>query len=414
MRYCIFEDTHYSNFLPLDYFRPVYQLRCGITTLEEKLRHHLHIKSFSFQSRDYLSQYLIESNPGTAVNSYPAEDTWFINGRLIPDEAIIREIKSAKGEILLHNGNEVIAAQVNGANINRTTKGWEDSVDPAYFDFLPQKSVSTELVRYPWNLVHRNAEEIERDYVFFEKARKGKQISGKVYPGAHLINKKNIFLGKKSIVKPGAVLDAEKGVIVIDEGAVIMPNAVIEGPAYIGKNSIVKIGAKIYHGTSIGQYCKAGGEIEAAIIQSYSNKQHEGFLGHAYLGSWVNLGADTNGSDLKNNYSSIKVTLNGAQVDTCLQFVGLMMGDHSKTGINVMFDTGTIVGVACNIYGAGLPPKSIPSFSWGTGNSFVEYDPVKSLETAKIVMARRNIALTESYEKMFMHIHALSKKEKNT
>ncbi|MBI4810593.1 MAG: transferase, partial [Ignavibacteriales bacterium] len=213
-----------------------------------------------------------------------------------------------------------------------------------------------------------------------------------------------IIIGKGSKIKPGAVLDAEKGPIIIGINVTIMPNAVIEGPVFIGDNSIIKIGAKIYHGTSIGKWCKVGGEVEASIIQSYSNKQHDGFLGHSYLGSWINIGADTNTSDLKNNYGTVRVYVNGKMIDSGLQFVGLTMGDHSKSGINTMFDTGTVVGISSNIYGSGFPSKFIPSFAWGGEKQFTAYDLEKSIDTMKKVMARRNVNLTASYEKLVRKI----------
>ena len=188
-----------------------------------------------------------------------------------------------------------------------------------------------------------------------------------------------------------------------------MPNAVIEGPASIGDRTVVKVGAKIYHGTSIGRECKVGGEVEASIVQSYTNKQHDGFLGHSYLGSWVNIGADTNTSDLKNTYGSVKVQLELERIDTGMQFVGVMMGDHSKTGINVMFDSGTVVGVSCNVYGAGLPPKFVPGFSWGDGKSLSVYDLEKGLETARRVLLRRDITMTDAYERLYRHVFAATR-----
>ena len=412
MRFCIFEDNHSTNFLPLNYFRPVYHLRCGIFSLEERVRQFLPAKSLSFQTRPYLAPYVKELYPNFSVNNFPEEDTWFINGRVIADSNLLRELKSSNRELALVNGDEIVAAKVMGCNVRQITQSWTDTADPDLFGSLPRRSVPSTLLRYPWQLIHRNTEAIEKDFGHIKKLSRSNAIQGKICPGVHLINKKNMRIGKGAIVKPGAVLDADRGPILIDEGATIMPNAVIEGPAYIGKHSTVKIGAKLYHGSNIGEHCKVGGEIEAAIFQSYSNKQHEGFLGHAYLGSWVNIGADTNASDLKNNYSTVRVFLNGSQVDTGLQFLGLIMGDHSKTGINVMFDTGTIVGVACNIYGSGLPPKYIPSFSWGTGSSFERYDLEKSLATARIVMSRRDISVSKTYEQLYRHIQTLALMEK--
>ena len=218
------------------------------------------------------------------------------------------------------------------------------------------------------------------------------------------MNRDEIFVGQGAKVKPGAVLDAEGGPIIIEPGATIFPNATIEGPAFIGEKSLIKIGAKIYEGTSIGEVCKVGGEVEETIIHSYSNKQHDGFLGHSYLGMWVNLGADTNNSDLKNNYGNVKVYVDGGIVDSGSMFVGLTMGDHSKSGINTMFNTGTMVGVSCNVYGGGFPPKFIPSFTWGGAEGLLEYRLDKALETARAVMGRRKIELTASDEELMREI----------
>ena len=228
--------------------------------------------------------------------------------------------------------------------------------------------------------VHHNPGEITREFSILGKP--GEQ-EGKVYEGVHILDAKNVYIAAGASVKPGVVLDAEGGPIFIDEGAKIFPQAVIEGPAYIGKKSAIKIAAKIYEGTSIGEVCKVGGELEESIIHSYSNKQHDGFLGHAYLGMWVNLGADTNNSDLKNDYGPVKCVIDGELVNTGSQFVGLTMGDHSKSGINSMFNTGTVVGMGCNIYGAGLPPKYVPSFAWGGADGLMEYRADKFIAVAK-------------------------------
>ena len=193
-----------------------------------------------------------------------------------------------------------------------------------------------------------------------------------------------------------------------------MSNAVITGPAFIGDHSLVKVGAKIYPNTSIGEVCKVGGEIDGTIIQSYSNKQHDGYLGHAYVGSWVNIGADTNNSDLKNNYSNVKVMLNGKLQDTGMQHFGTLIGDHSKIGINMMFDTGTIIGVACNLYGAGLPPRYVPSFVRGSvDNPYKTHSVEMAIETAKIVMSRRDVNFYPSYEQLLRKVFELTQSDRD-
>jgi len=399
MRICIFEDNRYTNFLPLVYFRPVYELRCGAFSLREKLAMALPGTKQILHVRSELAGYLSEEFTKLHINNLPDDDIWFINGRILADENLAKFIKQKTGEQKVFlGGDDVGAVFIKKDSISDFKKKLiESPIDKSIFKVLTAENFPFALINYTWELVHRTTSEIEKD---FNRLKTAKRISGKLYPGVHLINKRNIIIGNGSIIKSGAVIDAENGPVIIGKNVTIMPNAVVEGPVFIGDNSIIKIGAKIYHGTSIGEYCKVGGEVEASIIQAYSNKQHEGFLGHSYLGSWVNLGADTNTSDLKNNYSTIRVRVNGQMIDSGSQFVGLTIGDHSKSGINVMFDTGTVVGVSCNIYGAGLPPKYMPSFAWGGEKEFTVYDLEKSIDTMKHVMIRRNMKMSESYEKL--------------
>ena len=196
------------------------------------------------------------------------------------------------------------------------------------------------------------------------------------------------------------------------DDAFIFPNAVIEGPCFIGKATKIKSGATIYENTTIGNVCKVGGEVEQSIFMDYSNKQHSGFIGHSYIGSWVNLGADTNNSDLKNNYSNIKIKLSNKEVDSGSQFLGLLIGDHSKSAINTMFNTGTVVGFSSNIFTSGFPDKFVPSFTWGGNESSISYDIKKAIETAKIVMSRRKLEFKKNDEEMFSFIYELTKTDR--
>jgi UDP-N-acetylglucosamine diphosphorylase/glucosamine-1-phosphate N-acetyltransferase len=257
--------------------------------------------------------------------------------------------------------------------------------------------------------VHHNPGQIKSDFAFF--GRSG-QIAGKIHPLVTLLAEENIHVAAGAKIKPGVVLDAEDGPIFIDEGATIMANASLQGPLYVGRNSTIKMGAKIYEGTSIGPVCKVGGEVEESIFHAYSNKQHDGFLGHSYLGEWVNLGADTNNSDLKNNYGTVRVRIDGKTIDSGLLFVGLFMGDHAKSGINTMFNTGTVVGVMSNVFGADYPDKFIPSFTWGGAASGETYACDKALEVARRVMARRNRELTKAQESVLRHVFELTAPER--
>ncbi len=415
MRICIFEDTLWRNFLPLVYLRPVYDLRCGTLSLREKIEAIVPRATTVLLVRDGMAELLAEENPGLAVNALPDDDLWFVNGRVIADDHLAAILRSRPSSNVVYATDTAVAAAFCRRSSLAEFKARLTGVplDGTVFSGGVQRPYDGVLADYPWNLVHHSAAEIEADFRRLKRSTR-RQIAGTIHAGAHLVNRKNILVGRGSSVRPGAVLDADEGPVVIGRDVTVMPNAVITGPAFIGDGSLVKIGAKIYPGCSIGTRCKVGGEIESSIIQSYSNKQHEGFLGHSYLGSWVNIGADTNTSDLKNTYGPVKVTIDGMLVDTGLQFVGLTMGDHSKSGINVMFNTGTVAGVSCNLYGAGLPPKVLPSFTWGGDGRFSTYDLEKSLDVARRVMKRREKAMTTAYEKVFRGIFPATAEERRT
>lgn len=406
MQLCIFEDQFYQNFLPLVYFRPVYALRCGATKLRDKIERLFPKATFTYHCRPELADYLRERHPNRLINAVSDEPTWFINGRILADQLLSKLFQNVpEVNTVFLNGKNVVAAYAGNVSGELRERLGSGCASEDFFKNFEKKEVQATLLTYPWELVHRTGEEIRNDFLFYSKRSRAKDAHGKISRDVHLVNTKQIVIGKGTVIKPGVVLDAENGPIIIGENVTIMPNAVITGPVFIGHSTIVKVGAKIYPDTSIGNVCKVGGEIEATIIHAYTNKQHDGFLGHSYLGSWVNIGADTNNSDLKNNYGSVEVTVNGQPVDTKEQFVGLFMGDHSKTGINVMFDTGTVIGVSCNLYGAGLPPKYLPSFSWGNiGSAFFTYRLDKSIETAQRVMARRNVPWSAAYEQLFRRV----------
>ncbi len=407
MHLCIFEDSLYKNFFPLVSLRPVSDLSCGTGTLMDTTRRIMKSADVSLFVRSGIAPLTMEDHPGVDVNTLPSGPSLFVNARVVADERFAGSIRRSPSSPMVFVESGTIAAMV----LDRETLAEMPDLfaggllNESAAHRLPATQITCRIARYPWDLVRFTSEEIERSAALLAK-KTAKKIAGKIYPGASLIGRKNIFIGAGSVVKPGVVLDAEAGPIIIGKNVTIMPNAVIQGPASIGDGSTIKIGAKIYHGTSIGRQCKVGGEVEASILQSYANKQHDGFLGHSYLGSWVNLGADTNTSDLKNTYGTVKVEIDGAEVDSGEMFVGLTMGDHSKTGINVMFDTGTVVGVSCNIYGANLPPKFVPSFTWGERGSFVPYELEKCLETARRVMGRRNVVMSATYESLLRELHA--------
>jgi UDP-N-acetylglucosamine diphosphorylase/glucosamine-1-phosphate N-acetyltransferase len=227
--------------------------------------------------------------------------------------------------------------------------------------------------------------------------------------GVTVLNPYKVWIGEGTVLKPGVILDATSGPIIIDEEAEIMANAVIIGPAYIGKNTKIKIAAKIYEGTSIGPVCKIGGEVEGSIIQAYSNKQHDGFIGHAYLGEWVNLGADTNNSDLKNNYKPVSMYSYRSQtkVNAGYQFLGSVIADHVKTGINCSLNTGVVIGMGSNLWGKDLISDYIPDFSWGEAKSLSEYRLAAFIATARIVKQRRKMEVSDLEAELYTYISKL-------
>jgi UDP-N-acetylglucosamine diphosphorylase/glucosamine-1-phosphate N-acetyltransferase len=411
---CIFEDTQYDRLLPLVFFRPVYNLKCGIFSLKEKILRRYPKASVILHCRSYLAEYMRLRNPGAHVNEIPGTECLFINGRVIAHETFEKQIplKSRSDVVYVHNG-EVVAARVSGTNLKRLKSRLGEPLSIEDFEGIPTEEVVAETVAYPWDLVHRNGTELKRDFAEVIGRQKGKKIRGKVYAGVHLVNKSDIVVDEGASIKPGTVLDAEDGPIYIGKNVRVFPNATLIGPLCIGDGSWIKVGAQIYENTTIGPMCKVGGEVEESIIHGYSNKQHAGFLGHAYIGAWVNLGADTNNSDLKNNYGKVTVQIGNQLVDTGLQFVGLTMGDHSKSAINSMFNTGTVVGVSSNIFGSGFPPKYVPSFSWGAaGETFTTFSIDRAIEVARRMMARRKIELTATEEKLFRKIFELTSPER--
>lgn len=410
---CIFEGLHFERLLPLVFLRPVYDLRCGIFTLREKIERSYPNVPVTLHCRGYLADVVRQQNRGARVNEVYGKSCLFVNGRVIADESFAKRIPLKGEDTLYVNGSTIVAVRVSGSAFQSLKGALPDVLTESEFAGLPKKEVEVKVINYPWDLVGNNGEQIVSDYKSIIGKKRGTKIKGKVYKGAVLVNSKNIFIDAGAKIKPGVVLDAENGPIYIGKNATVFPNATIEGPAFVGEGSLIKIGAKVYENTSIGKLCKVGGEVEASIIHSYSNKQHDGFLGHSYLGMWVNLGADTNNSDLKNNYGSVKVYIGGETVDTGSMFVGLTMGDHSKSAVNTMFNTGTVVGVSCNVFGAGFPPKYIPSFSWGGAESLTTYHCDQSVGVAKRVMARRKVEMTGADERLLRTVFEMTTAERS-
>lgn len=415
MQICIFEDSKYPNFEPLALSHPVYELLCGVNSIKEKIATLFPGADVSLFCRDYLTGTLKNSNPGIAVNELKNEPCILINGRVIEPEKLIKLLPAKiKEQKVFMNEDDIVAAVITGKHLEDLKKNPQLILKQDFLDDIPREKTDVNLVKFVWDLIRLNGDQIISDMEKIKSAgiKKLSKPKTEKYPGVHFLERKNIITAKGVIIKPGTVIDATGGPVFIDDFAEIFPNSVVEGPCYIGKSTKIKSCATIYKNVSVGDVCKIGGEVEASIIMPFTNKQHSGFLGHSYLGSWINLGADTNTSDLKNNYSTIKITLKEKLIDTSLQFLGLIMGDHSKTGINTMFNTGTIVGFSSNIFGSGFPPKYIPSFCWGGAESLTTYKLDKAVNTAKTVFKRREKIFTRDDETIFENIFNMTKDER--
>ncbi len=403
MQLVIFEDEGVERFRPLLHLKPIYYLRCGLRSLREKFEATLQTP-ITFHIRKTLEALFREENPTSIVNDIHSDDVLFVNGRTICDKALASKIQSNYFEQskAYFNGGQLVAFRLNPKDVFKD--GLPNLIEAKFIsERLPVVQVDCTLVSFMWDLIRLHPIEFKRE------AKPDKRFGmnfGTVHSRAVLVNEERIFIDEGAEIKAGAVLDADEGYIYISRNAKVLPNAVLMNNVFVGEGATVKIGAKIYSNVYIGKASKVGGEVEDSIIEPFANKQHEGFLGHSYISSWCNLGADTNNSDLKNNYSTVRMSVGGKEIDTKMQFLGLLMGEHSKSGINTMFNTGTVVGLSSNIFGAGFPPKNIGSFQWGGADTgFVRYDLEKALEVARAVMKRRNITLTTTYETAFRHAY---------
>lgn len=397
----IFEDSYHENLLPLVYMRTVGQLRCGRLSLQERISRSLSRPIVGAWTRPYIAAVAAE-DLGVKINAPVSPGTILANGAWLACDPVKIAPAPAVGQIddrviYIHCDDALASTLTSAVFLNQTVLN-------NALDGVPRVRAPGKLISYPWNLVHENIPMLHVD----NAERSG--IEGKVYDGAHLVNSAAIFVDEGAKIKPCAVLDAEDGPIYIGKDATISPNTVITGPCFVGEKTLIQSGANVGHGSAIGDVCKVGGEIEETIIHGYSNKQHDGFLGHAYIGQWVNLAADTVNSDLKNTYGSVRVPINGREVDSGEMFVGVTMGDHAKTGITQGFATGAVVGFGSMVATSTYPPRFVPSFVWQTDQAIQPYDPAKCLAVARKVMARRNQSLSAAGEELFLQIPALARR----
>lgn len=373
MNYIVFDDTTWQNLLPLTFTKPVSEIRIGITTITEKWENYLG-KKLSFQTQPYLDKkYKIQLT----------DDTIFINGKICPNEMLINEIKSLAINSGIKKGNTLVAYRSN-RSANLVIDDVISSAQESTSEFISVNNV--------WDIFSKNGEAVKQD---FERLTKNK-ISLPLSKSNIVIGDiKDIFLEEGAVVE-ASILNTKSGPVYIGKDAEIMEGSAIRGPFSLGEHSALKLCTKVYGPTTIGPHCKVGGEINNSVIFGFSNKAHDGFLGNSVIGEWCNLGADTNNSNLKNNYGNVKLFNypHDKMMDSGLQFCGLIMGDHSKCGINTMFNTGTVVGVGANIFGGGFPPVHIPGFSWGGAEGMEEYKFDKMIETADRVYSRRNLTMS--------------------
>jgi UDP-N-acetylglucosamine diphosphorylase/glucosamine-1-phosphate N-acetyltransferase len=406
LKITLFEPKRVENFYPFSIMHTLWELRTGPFMIFEKYQKYFTEETLNYFGRkkhleSFLKRYDLESK---IIDFSDYSHNLIIDSTVIPDKKFLNDLffilnfESYKNKESLifkdSNGIPFAIKSIDDDNFRRYLKRNEtiDLQDPIFSNYKSYKIKTVNTVNYLWETLDNVESSINNDLGFFKLYRR---FNKQRFMHATALNPEEIYAGEDVRIGPGVVLDASEGPIIIDDYTKIMPQATIIGPCYIGKNNIVKIGAKIYENNAFGDWCKIGGEIENTIIQSYSNKQHEGFLGHSYLCEWVNFGADTNCSDLKNTYSNIKVNLNGETVDTERMFLGVLCGDHTKTGINSMFTTGTVAGICGILVRDWFLPSMIKSFSWGGKADSPNYKLSKAIETAKIVMARRDKELLE-------------------
>lgn len=390
MNYILFDGTVRKALLPLTFTKPVADLRIGILTIREKWETYL-----GFATTTITEDYLEEKFPMVEMSQ-----NIMINASFLPTKDLAEQISSLTENEAIFKNDELIAFFTTEA---------QDEVD---FDKYKQIEFNQNVlqIKNTWDLFSLNDAALKADFNLITEGRKSQPIPKNV----QYINKENIFIEEGAEIC-FSVLNAKDGPIYIGKNALIMEGCFIRGSFAMGEHSVLKMGTKIYGATTLGSYCKVGGEVKNAILSGYSSKGHDGFLGNSVLGEWCNIGADSNNSNLKNNYSQVRLwnyeTENFAK--TGLQFCGLIMGDHSKCAINTMFNTGTVVGVSANIYGSNFPRNFIPSFSWGGAAGFSTYQINKAKETAKLVMKRRALEFDDVEQRILEKVFEITEKYRN-
>lgn len=403
MHIIIFEDQQVQRFAPLVDLKPVYDLLTGCYSFRQRFVAALsESHNLSWHVRRHIAPWFSESKPGAVVNRVTEDDVLLVNGRLICDGNVAETIRSGrigKGEAFVQ-GDSLLFCRIAASQLPRSGGELPDLIDGmALASSLKRVEVSGyRLLEQVWDGVALHPSMMQHDGDALELGR----IEGQVHPSVILVNPAAITVEKGATIMAGAVLDASDGFIYIGAEAVVEPMGLLMENVYIAPGARVKSGARIYSNVTIGSGSKAGGEIEDSIMEAFSNKQHDGFLGHSYISSWCNLGAGTDTSDLKNNYSQVSIDTGRGPVKTGKQFLGLLMAEHAKCAIGTRFNTGTVVGTSSNVFGNDIPAKYVPSFCWGDGTPGCgAYEIGKAVETARKVMARRKVEMSAAYEAMF-------------
>jgi UDP-N-acetylglucosamine diphosphorylase/glucosamine-1-phosphate N-acetyltransferase len=383
MNLILFDDPLIRlNLLPFTFTRPTGKIRVGILTIAEKWEKWLSVKAY-YKTEEYLQKkFLLHST----------EQNLLINGAVCPDQKLVDTIKSLPQGYFLVKGSLLIAAH----------KPEQAMSSSNTIEFAEAVTV----IDKTWKIFRENAAQIKSDFKMITAGRKSAGIQDK---HTVIYGEGNLFVEEGVNIK-AAIINAETGPVYLGKNSIIQEGAIIRGSLALCEGAHLNMGAKMRGDTTVGPFSKVGGEVSNSVIFGYSNKAHDGFMGCSVLGEWCNLGADTNTSNLKNNYEPVKLWNHSLQEfeNTGLQFCGLMMGDHSKCGINTMFNTGTVVDVATNVFGEGFPRNYIPSYSWGGNNGFTTYRPDKALETAFRAMDRRNVVLDETEKNILLKIFEMT------
>ena len=387
MNYILFDGPARNSLLPFTFTRPVADILVGIMTIRQKWEMRL-----GSTTTTLTEEYLSDKFPMVEM-----EENVMINASFLPNAILAKMVSNLQSNQAIFKADEVIAFFTNEN---------QEEVDFDTYEII-EFNENCIKIEHTYDIFSYNDVAIREDYELLTEDRKSQPIPKSV----NAISKENIFIEEGAKLE-FVTLNASSGPIYIGKNSEIMEGSVIRGPLALCENALIKMGAKIYGATTVGPYSRIGGEVKNAVLFAYSNKGHEGFLGDSVLGEWCNIGADTNTSNLKNNYEEVKLWSYETEgfTKTGLQFCGLMMGDHSKCGINTMFNTGTVVGVSANIFGSGFPRNFVPSFSWGGASGFTTYITKKAFETARLVMSRRSIDFDEKEAAILEHVFEETKK----